>query len=257
MAIPTLVMSNPPHGDVDLDAVAELLGLDAYITRLKVNFGAPEVLSASGAEEAAEFAASLRSAGLTVSVLDGTVLVGLPWPDPVSSLAFDESGLRATVLEGTIQVPYESEVVAVYCQPPSDFSMEPAVDLEQAVASGHGPTIAEAIQWISILDLYLEESGSLRRISIVPELSGVDAGSVIGELERRFRRLHLDTRLAGVRPRSRFIMGEAGFNPDQRKRYSFGTLLLCHILESISPDLRDVPQFELGSRLAYALSTQQ
>ena len=69
-------------------------------------------------------------------------------------------------------------------------------------------------------------------------------------------RLHLDTRLENVRPRQRFIMGEAGFDPDQRKRYSFGTLLLCHILDSISPELRDVPQYELGSRLGYALSPQ-
>ena len=256
METPTLVLSNPPHGDVDLDAVAKLLGLDAYVTRLKVNFAAPEVLSASGAEEAAEFADSLRNAGLTVAVLDGEALVGLPWPDPISALVFDESGMRATVLDGTVQVPYNAEVVAVYCQPPGDFSMNPAVDPAQAVASGHGPTIAEAIQWTSNLDLYVEQEGSLRRISIVPHLSGVDAVSVIDELERRFRRLHLDTRLAGVRPRSRFIMGEAGFNPDQRKRYSFGTLLLCHILESISPELRDVPQYELGSRIAYALSTQ-
>lgn len=49
-------------------------------------------------------------------------------------------------------------------------------------------------------------------------------------------------------------MGEAGFDPDLRKRYSFGTLLLCHILDSISAELRDVPQYELGSRMAYALS---
>jgi hypothetical protein len=50
-------------------------------------------------------------------------------------------------------------------------------------------------------------------------------------------------------------MGDAGFDPDQRKRYSFGTLLLCHILDSIAPELRDIPQFELGSRVAYALNT--
>lgn len=255
METPKLVISNPPHGEVDLQAVAKLLSLDDYVTRLKMNFAAPEVLSASGPEEAEEFSAELRRAGLTVSIIDGAALWGLPWPDPVISLSFDESGLRATVQEGTVQIPYHTELVAVYCQPPADFSMDPTVDLGAAITSGHGPMIAEGIQWLANLDMYFTESGSLRRISIVPEHSSLDAESVIGELERRFRRIHLDTRLAGVRPRARFIMGEAGFDPDQRKRYSFGTLLLCHILESISPELRDVPQFELGSRLAYALSS--
>jgi hypothetical protein len=173
----------------------------------------------------------------------------------VTSLSFDESGLRTTVQDGSVQIPYDTELVAVYCRPPADFSMEPTVDLGAAVTSGHGPMIAERIQWLASLDLYFGEAGSLRRISIVSQHSSLDAESVIGELQKRFRRLHLDTRLAGVRPRARFIMGEAGFNPDQRKRYSFGTLLLCHILESISPELRDVPQFEPGSRLGYALSS--
>jgi len=58
----------------------------------------------------------------------------------------------------------------------------------------------------------------------------------------------------GVRPRQRFVMGEAGFNPDQRKRYSFGTLLLCHVLESIAPALREITQYEFGSRIGFALS---
>jgi hypothetical protein len=117
------------------------------------------------------------------------------------------------------------------------------------------------------LDLYFSDAGVLRRISIVPDLADFSSlgelrradasdtmAAVIEECRRRFGRLQLDARLENVRPRQRFIMGEAGFNPDQRKRYSFGTLLLCHILDSISPELRDLPQYELGSRLAYALS---
>ena len=47
MEIPTLVISDPPQGEVDLEAAAELLGLDVFATRLKANFAAPEVMSAS------------------------------------------------------------------------------------------------------------------------------------------------------------------------------------------------------------------
>ena len=132
--------------------------------------------------------------------------------------------------------------------------MKPTVDLVQAIASGHGPTIAEAIQWMSNLDLYFRDEGSLRRISIVPDLLELDGEHVAKELGRRFKCLRVDARLAGVRPRARFVMGEGGFDRNPRKRYSFGTPLLRHVLESISLELRGVPQYELGSRLAYALS---
>ncbi|MDH3206572.1 MAG: hypothetical protein OEO79_08165 [Gemmatimonadota bacterium] len=269
METPTLVVSDPPHGDVDVDAAATLLGLDAAGTRLKVSFPAPEILSASEAGEAAEFAASLRGAGLTVSVLDGARLGGLPWPNLVSSLAFDQDGLTADLRDGSVHLPYESEVVAVYCKPPADFVMRSSVNAADAQARRDGPAIAEAIQWMANLDLYFTEAGVLRRVSIVRELTdfsslGALRGStstesmaaVVQECRSRFGRLRFDARHENVRPRHKFVMGEAGFDPDQRKRYSFGTLLLCHILDSISPELRDVPQFELASRLCYVLCTR-
>jgi hypothetical protein len=266
---PILVVSDPPHAEVNVEAVAGILGLDALGTRLKADFAAPEVLLASEAGEAAEFAASLRGTGLTAVVLDGRSLVGLPWPSPAAAIAFDDQGLRADLRSGAVQLRYDQPVVGVYCSPPADFSMTSALDAADAVERGDGPAIAEAIQWMAMLDLYFTEAGVLRRVSIVPDLAdfsglgalpGSSAGdnlpAIIDECRRRFHLLHLDTRLESVRPRHRFIMGEAGFDPDKRKRYSFGTLLLCHILDSISPELRDVPQYELGSRLAYALSPQ-
>ena len=73
------------------------------------------------------------------------------------------------------------------------------------------------------------------------------------ELEERFPRLDVDRRLENVRPRQRFVAGVADFDMDLRKAFSFGTLLLRQILESISPDLRDVPQFEYASRLSYVM----
>jgi hypothetical protein len=257
METPTLVVSDPPHGEVDLQAVADLLGLDIYVTRLKVKYRAPEILFAGEREEAAAFAAGIRGCGLSVTVIEGATLMEPPWPEPVSGLAFDESALMVTLRGEGAKVPYDTEIVAVACQPPEGFSMKDSVDLAQAVASGHGPTIAEAIQWKTNLDFYYEDGGPLQRISVVPEYSGVDASSLLEQVEARFRRLHLDARLVDVRPRQRFVMGEAGFDADQRKRYSFGTLLLCHVLESISPELRNATQFELGSRLGYALTRQR
>lgn len=267
MDIPTLVLSDPPHGVVDVGTAAELLGLDLAGTRLKVQFPAPEVLSASDAGEANEFAADLRGTGLSVAVIAGGRLDDVPWPDPVTSLAFGEDGLTAGLRSGDVHLSYGTPVLGVFCKPPAGFSMKSDVNVLEAIERGDGPAIAEGIQWKSIVDLYFREGGRVRRISLVPGLadfSGLGAlrggtaaetlRSILDECTSRFDDMELDTRLEDVRPRQRFVMGEAGFNPDLRKRYSFGTLLLCHILDSISAELRDVPQYELGSRMAYALS---
>lgn len=256
MKIPTLVISDPPHGEVNLDAVAGLLGLDVFTTRVKVSFAAPEVMWASGPEKTADFAAELRGAGFSVAIIGATELTSLPWPDPVTFLAFDELCLRATVRNEGIEIASDAEVVGVYCRPPADSSTKPTVALARAIASGHGPTIAESIQWMSNLDLYFRNEGSLRRISIVPDLFDSDGDEVVKELGRRFNNFRLDDRLAGVRPRARFTTGdgdEVRLDLSQRKGFSFGTPLLRHLLESTCPELRDVPQYELGSRMAYAL----
>jgi hypothetical protein len=94
--------------------------------------------------------------------------------------------------------------------------------------------------------------GALRRASPADSMK-----AIIDECAQRFPRLWLDARLDGVRPRRRFVAGETGFDVDLRKHYSFGTLLLRHALGSISDDLKDLPHYEFGSRLACALARKK
>jgi hypothetical protein len=251
---PTLVVSNPPHGEVDVSTAADLLQLDVFATRLKAVFAAPEIMEATHAEEAALFAAAARSTGFNVAVVPGSVLADVPWPDPVTTLALDASSLRVTMGNDGVSIPYDAEVVGVYCSPPADRSMSSAVDLKRAIASGHGPTIADAIQRRSILDLYFRDQGALRRATVVPDLLKQDGDRLVEDLSRRMKGLRLDARLAGVRPRAPYALGSTGAVGPERRRYSFGTLMLYRALESIAPELRAVPQYEIGSRLAYALS---
>ena len=75
------VVSNPPHPQVDHEAVAATLGLAMEDARLKVGFSAPEVLTATDPAPAGEFAASLQAAGLNVTVLEGASLAAVPWPE--------------------------------------------------------------------------------------------------------------------------------------------------------------------------------
>jgi hypothetical protein len=247
-----LVVSDPPHEViVKEEAAAEALGLPVDHTLLKVGFGAPEVLGATDPERAADLAISLKAADVRVQMRDGSGLARIPWPTIVAAFELDRDALRARVEDGAVvEIPYDEPVVAVSCEPPVDFV--PPADWSGPNPAGtslSGAAAADALEWVPHVDLYFQRDGRLRRISIDGEL----IVPLVAECEGRFTRLTLDRRLEGVRPRRRFVAGDVGFNPDQRKRYAFGTLLLRHALESIDPELRDLTQYELGSRLAYLL----
>lgn len=266
---PVLVVSDPPHRDVDLDAAAAVTGLDVFQTRLKFNFPGPEVLAASSRHRAAQIATSFEDAGVKLVVIDGQELAVIPPPNPVSSFAFTDTGLVATARDREVELPYDSTGVAVYYSPPSDFRKNlPKTTL--SAEDSEGFALVEAIEWMANLDLYVVQSEVLHRISIVEDLadfSGLEGLQqrtaaenlevTLAECMRRFPRMHFDTRLRNVRPRRRFISGAPDDNPDSRKRYSFGTPQLQEMLGSISPDVGDLTQYELGSRLGYITSRER
>ncbi|NNL31381.1 MAG: hypothetical protein HKO77_10175 [Gemmatimonadetes bacterium] len=242
-----LVVSDPPHGEVDIAAMSNTLGLDEETTRLKVAFPAPEILAASGPQRAHDIAEELRAGGLHTRVIAGDGLAALPWSRLATDLSFGEDALEARVHEGSITIPYSASMWAVSCMPPSGFSKESKVSLHEAMASRGGPTVAEALEWTPHLDLYAVTEEGVGRLSIVEA-----PRAALEEFERRFHRVGVDRRLDGVRPRQRFVAGEAGFDIDLRKAFSFGTLLLRQVLQSVSEELRDLPQYEYASRLSFA-----
>ena len=245
-----LVVSDPPHGEVKEEAAAAVLGLPADHTIMKIRFSAPEVLAATDPDRAVELALSLKAAGVSAEMREADALAHVPWPTLVSSFEFADCGLSARIGSQAVELPYDEPLLGVYCEPPSDF--HPPEGVSAAALEGvsyTGPVAADALEWIPHLDLYYTRGGVPSRLSI----AGGTMVAMIDECRSRFTNLLLDTRLEGVRPRRRFVAGEQGFDPDLRKRYAFGTLLLRHVLESISPELRDVTQYELGSRLAYVL----
>lgn len=259
-----LVVSDPPHGKVDHQAVADVLGLHVTDTSPKIGFPAPEVLRASDAARAVPFAHLLNDAGLRVAVIDGEDLARVPWPAPLASVTFGVDGLVGEFRDTGIVVRYDAPVFAVYCKPPAGY-MRPATPRLTPWAAGLA--IAEAIDGMTILDLYFERDGALERATIVQDVTDFNAlgdvhratpaetiAAVLGECRRRFSSIRVDARLENVRPRRRFVAGEAGFDVDLRKHYSFGTLLLRHVLASISPDLKDLTHYEYGSRLGCALA---
>jgi hypothetical protein len=262
-----LVVSDPPHGKVDHQAVADVLGLDVTDTSPKIGFGAPEVLRPSDEARAVPFAHLLNDAGLRVAVIDGEDLARVPWPAPLASLTFGTEGLVGEFREAGVIVRYDQPVLAMYCKPPAGYKRP---ETPRLTPWATGLAIAEAIDGMTILDLFYERDGALARASIVEGVTdfaapgrvqgaspGGSLAAVLDECRGRFARMHVDARLENVRPRRRFVAGEAGFDIDLRKHYSFGTLLLRHVLASISPDLKDLPHYEYGARLGCAMARPQ
>ena len=270
-----LVVSDPPHGEVDARVVGEILRLDDRDATPKVDFVAPEVFAAWEEARATEMARELRAAGLRLATIEGIELTKIPWPSLVSSFEFAPDGLVTRLDTEEVSVPYDRPVLAVFCAPPDGFPASgPLGDEPRGTPDGPnglGLMIAEAIQWMSVLDLYVEWDDGLERITIArdaTDFTGLGSAAtgqsgsqnmrnLLDRCRDRFSRLQVDDRLAGVRPRQRFVMGDTSFNLDLRKRFSFGTLLLQQALESISPALRDLPQWELASRLAVLLAARK
>ena len=74
----------------------------------------------------------------------------------------------------------------------------------------------------------------------------------VAEVEARFPHARVDRRMALLHARRRSSMtAMVAPSGQQRKGYSYGTESLTSLLASISPDLKDVSEFELSSRLAY------
>jgi hypothetical protein len=265
-----LVVTDPPHDAVDLEAVAALLSLDVEDARLKLSYPAPEVLLATDPAPAVDFAGSLRNAGLRVAVIDGQQLSTIPWPAPVAAFAFGDEGLVAQRGSAVVELRYDEPVLAVFCKPPDGVTAPESAGSASPEASNDGLRLAEALEWMPSLDLYAARDGRVERVSIATDradFSGLGAlqgatpseslGHTLAACRERFEQIEIDARLRDVRPRQRFVMGARDFDYDLRKLYSFGTLLLRQVLDSIAPELKDLTQYELGSRLAYVVSRQR
>lgn len=265
-----------------------LLGLGESEARIKFNYGAPEVWSVSDDEERAALVAdALRAAGLSVSVVPAQDLLTVPPSSLVLSFSLADDGLVAETAEGEVRLGYDTPTTGVFCKPPADFaSGDPGVETPHAARGTIGPRARNAIvnrlsglghsrlhqETVELLerrtnlDLCFANGEGLRRISValgVVDFSGLgEAASgrdiknmetFVAECERRFTDLVIDKRLENVRPRQRLTLANPVPGSPDRKLFSFGTVALKDLLEAVSPELGNLTQFELGTRLSYLL----
>ncbi len=79
-----LLISDPPHGDVDGAGAAPHFGLTAAEVGMKANYRLPEIWFAAEDEAALrDTAAGLEAAGLNTVLVAGRYLVEIPEQNPV------------------------------------------------------------------------------------------------------------------------------------------------------------------------------
>ncbi|MCH7891163.1 MAG: hypothetical protein IH921_06640 [Gemmatimonadetes bacterium] len=245
----TLVVSNPPHEkEVDAPRAAPCFGLTAADVGMKANYVAPEIwLAGTDRSKLEDAAQTLREAGLNIVIASGEDLAKIPAAATVKSFSFTDTYLVARLEDFEVGLPYDARILAVFCKAPEASPTE----LTRSIGS-------------TLLDMYASRKGEPLRISFVQEVldfSGLGDRQLptaeanillfVAECEQRFTKAQFDRRMVDVRLRRSLIIDTAAPPDKQRKGFSYATKALAKLLESISPDLKDISQFELGSRLAY------
>ncbi len=281
----TLVLSNPPHNEVNARQAAPCFGLPPAEARMKANYPAPEIwLADTDKSKMEEEAQALREAGLNVVVVAGEELANFPPQVQVKSFSFADSRLLVSVEGSDVELAYDAAITAVFCKP-----REQAVEERHSIASsgstgfgrrvfmtstrasmtglevrssmaGSGGDQAES----AFLDIYASGDGGLKRISVIQDVvdfSGLGELKLaratdnlvmfVAEFEDRFTQATVDRRMEKARVRKVQLVRKATPQYGHRRGFSYATESLSKLLESVSPDLKGLSQFELGSRLAH------
>lgn len=241
---------------------------------MKANYGLPEIWFAADDEATLlETAASLKTAGLNTVLIEGGELVEIPEQNPVESFAFTDEGLRVAREDSEWTVVYDTPVMVVFGRPQVDV---------QVARSPTGSVVTRLSRWgrgfrrpgpdanlvelgaSPFLDLYAPSDTGVLRISIVQEITDFSQLSenlphglssmqnLVAECENRFEKIHVDRRLVDMTLRGiARVVTEAPPSGPARTGFSFATQALAELLSSLSPNLKDLPQADLSSRLAY------
>ncbi len=290
MENPTLVISNPPHEDIDPALAAPCFGLSPAEVRMKANYPVPEIWFAdSEGGQVDPTIGILRTAGMSVVSTEGRKLANIPTQSIVKSFAFTEAGLTITLEDSQVDLSHAGALVAVFCQPragsagASGVGANPlteglrqrksgvfiARDSLMGFGGGRGSSAGEEEEEREspFLDIYVpggsEDSPPMRLAVVQDQVDFSGLGDLelprkndnmvmfVAEFEGKFPDAHLDRRLDDMQPRTRAMVSKRTAISGERKGFSFATAALSQLLESISPDLKDLNQFELASRLAY------
>jgi hypothetical protein len=291
MENPTLIISNPPHEDLDPALAAPCFGLSPAEVRMKANYPVPEIwLADSDRSKVDPTVDILRAAGLSVVAVPGSDFAAIPSQAIVKTFGFTTTGMTMELEDSQVELSHDGPFVGVFCQPragtgeSSGAGANPLTEglrqrrsgvfmaRDSLMGFGGGSRASSAggeeeAADSPFLDIYIpggSTDGGVLRVAVVQDqvdFSGLgdlqlprandNMVMFVAEVEDKFGAAHFDRRLVDMQPRSRAMVGRRTAVSGERKGYSFATAALSQLLESLSPELKGLLQFDLASRLAY------
>ena len=274
MPAPYLLLSNPPHGEIDVSLIAGSFGFTAAEARMRANFPAPEIWFADTDLDALKrTGGALMKGGAKVRIIKGSMLSAIPPTDHMTSFAFNPDGFAVQLRsDSTFSAAYDARLIIVSSRPKAnpkiaierpkpqlDHSSSPKLKgrssvggiittdpNDDATARVDGYS-GEIDPWF--LDLYFIVQSKVRRLRARTgkvDYSGLGTdlkpvakqnhAEFLNRITAQFTRVAVDERLVDVPPpRPSMISGKG----------------LPVILESIDPALKNVKMEDLQSRLVF------
>jgi len=256
-----MLISTPPHDRVDAQVAASVLGIPPVDANLKARYSVPEIwLSDEDGNPLDQSAATLAQAGMHAVVVESTELQRIPQQRVVQEFSFAEQGFHVRLNGSEGALAYDRRMLVVTCTPrPTEGAPLPARTVE-------GKTVSDGSAFV---DVYVQGKDHWSRVALYGELTdfaGLGAQrtmsqsrnliQLVQQLRGRLRHAHFDDRLLNMQLRRRPGHGTPPqLHEKMRRGYSYATPGLGALLERISPELRDISQTELSSRLVFLTAT--
>ena len=253
---PYLLLSNPPHGKIDVALIAGSFGFTAAEARMRANFPAPEIWFADTDLDALKrTGGALMKGGAKVRIIKGSMLCAIPPADHVTSFVFRPERFAVQLQsDSSFSVAYDARLIIVSSRPKANPTIageraKPqrgiiTTDLHGAGVYGYS---GEIDPWF--LDLYFVIQSKVRRLRARTgkiDYSGLGTdlkpvakhnhAELLNRIKARFTKAAFDERLVDVpAPKPSMISGKG----------------LPDILESIDPALNNLGIEDLQSRLVF------
>ncbi len=258
MTLPTLLISHPPHGEVDAAAAAPYLGLAAPDLVLKANYQIPEIWAAEEEEaKVRTIAVAARQAGFKVSLVSGPALMDVATRHPLQRVSVADRGVDLVAEGRRMELGWDAELIGVYYTPRAGGGVakdQPVRAVKERGASCDAP----------FFDLYLAKRDSAERLAVLTDLTAFSglgesksmspAGRVarfVQVCEERFTTGQVDRRLVNMQIRHWPPPASLAAKQLLRKGYSFASAGLAELLAKFGPDMAEPSHCELASRLVY------
>lgn len=253
----TLLISHPPHGQVDAARAASHLGLSAPDLAVKANYPIPEIWAAEEDEARARtLASAIGEAGIKLALASGQALADIPPHDPVQSVSVTELGVVLLAEGRRVELAWDARLLGVYYTPRAGGGAkeQPSRGVRERGAACDAP----------FFDLFVPGGDALGRFAALAnltEFAGLGESGTLSPAGRvaRFAQLCEERFPAGQVDRRLLNMQIRHWPPPAtlvaphlvRKGFSFSSAGLAELLGKLGPALAEPSHCEFASRLVY------